>query len=404
MAQVQLAINFARNLNLRLVIKNTGHDYLGKSAGAGALNLWMHNLKDIKFVKNFKLAGYSGPAFKAGAGVQGLEILQAARDNGVSVQAGICESVGWAGGYLAGGGHNPLASMYGMAADSILAFEVVTANGRFVTASSTVNPDLFWALRGGGGSTFGVVTSVIVKAFPKMHVTKSVFTFSSEDQEKFFKGVKAYFKHLPAFTDAGTYSYFWMQSVPSLEFRMQPFFAPNHTIESFNELTQPFFEDLAALGINLTPNTTFYDNYYSANDGSWGEQLMGATWIRQGSRLFPKSLWETEAKFDNFVSTVKQTILDFGTVFGFHLAPGNPMKVDNAVNPAWRNTQVFLLSAAMVPDNATPAEVKAASDQLTYDILGPWREVAPTSEGGGVYGNEGMYADSARCDLLANTL
>jgi hypothetical protein len=84
-AQIQLGINFARNPNLRLVIKNTGHDYNGKSSGASALSIWTHNLKDIRFLK------YSGPAFKAGAGVQGFEMLEAARDNGVTILAGICE-------------------------------------------------------------------------------------------------------------------------------------------------------------------------------------------------------------------------------------------------------------------------------------------------------------------------
>jgi hypothetical protein len=102
-AQIQLGVNFARNLDLRLVIKNTGHDYIGKSSGAGSLNIWTHNLKSIEFIKDFKNDEYSGPAFKAGAGVQGFEILEAARDNDVTVLAGICETVGWTGGYLAGG-------------------------------------------------------------------------------------------------------------------------------------------------------------------------------------------------------------------------------------------------------------------------------------------------------------
>lgn len=90
-AQVQLGVNFARNMNLRLTVKNTGHDYIGKSSGAGALNLWTHNLKDIQFIKQYKSAGYTGPAFKAGAGVQGFEILEAAREHDVTVMTGICE-------------------------------------------------------------------------------------------------------------------------------------------------------------------------------------------------------------------------------------------------------------------------------------------------------------------------
>lgn len=57
--------------------------------------------------------------------------------------------------------------------------EVVTADGKFLTASETSNPDLFWALRGGGGSTFGVVTSMVIKAFPKIPVTTVTFTLST---------------------------------------------------------------------------------------------------------------------------------------------------------------------------------------------------------------------------------
>lgn len=97
-----------------------------------------------------------------------------------------------------------------MAADQVLAFEVITADGRFVIASNLVNSDLFWALRGGGSSTFGMVTSVIVKAHPKIKVTKSVFSFQAapDNSENFWKGVNAYFRNCSKFTNAGTYSYF----------------------------------------------------------------------------------------------------------------------------------------------------------------------------------------------------
>ncbi|KAH9859681.1 hypothetical protein IAQ61_011462 [Plenodomus lingam] len=390
-AQIQLGINFARNLNLRLVIKNTGHDFLGKSSGAGALNLWTHNLKEIRFIESYQNAGYSGPAFKAGAGVQGFEILEAARDNDVTVLAGICETVGWTGGYIAGGGHSPLASIYGMAADQVLAFEVVTADGRFVTASNTVNQDLFWALRGGGGSAFGVVTSAIVKAHPRIKVTKSIFSFQAapDNSANFWKAIHAYFKKFPAFTNAGTYAYFWIWNYgTSLDFQMLPFFAPNHTVESFNELTKPLFDEFRTLNISISPNTTFYEDFYSANKGAWGDSTVGVLSIRQATRLFPKSLWETEDKLKGFYNTVKNTVMSGQTVIGYHMAPGNPFNVDNAVNPAWRTTQSFLITANTVPDNATPAQLKNASDTLTHTIMEPWRQIAPSSAGGGVYLNE----------------
>lgn len=93
-AQVQLAVNFARNANVRLVVKNTGHCYLGKSSGAGALAVWMHRLKDIEFLPEYSSSGggYEGPAFKVGAGVTMREIYRAADRNGVTVSGGICEA------------------------------------------------------------------------------------------------------------------------------------------------------------------------------------------------------------------------------------------------------------------------------------------------------------------------
>lgn len=84
-AQVQLSINFARAANLRLVIKNTGHCYLGKSLGAGALSLWMHNMKDIDFLPDYKGPGYSGPALKLAAGVSVREVYEAAEKHDVTV-------------------------------------------------------------------------------------------------------------------------------------------------------------------------------------------------------------------------------------------------------------------------------------------------------------------------------
>ena len=72
----------------------------------------------------------------------------------------INQSVGWAGGMITGGGQNPLAGVYGMSADHVVAFQVVTANGRFITVSEASNPDLFWALRGADGK-FGIVVEAV---------------------------------------------------------------------------------------------------------------------------------------------------------------------------------------------------------------------------------------------------
>lgn len=121
-AQIQLAVNFARNLNIRLVVKNTGHDFNGRSSGSGALSVWTHHLKSINFYQTYTTSSYSGPAIKVGAGVQGFELYEAAEKFGVTAVGGEGMTVGYAGGYLAGGGHSPLSPKYGIAADSVRMF------------------------------------------------------------------------------------------------------------------------------------------------------------------------------------------------------------------------------------------------------------------------------------------
>lgn len=90
-AQIQLAVNFARNQNLRLVVKNSGHDFNSKNTGAGALSIWTHFLDDIEYLgENYTSTnGYTGPAFKIGAGVSMEQIYEAANTHGMMVVGGI---------------------------------------------------------------------------------------------------------------------------------------------------------------------------------------------------------------------------------------------------------------------------------------------------------------------------
>jgi FAD/FMN-containing dehydrogenase len=85
---VQRAVNFARTENIRLVIKNTGHDFLGKSAGGNSLSVWTHHLNDISYIPVYTGKGWKGPVFKVGAGVQARELYDAARLKGVVVVGG----------------------------------------------------------------------------------------------------------------------------------------------------------------------------------------------------------------------------------------------------------------------------------------------------------------------------
>ena len=87
-AQIQLAVNIARELNIRLVIKNTGHDFGAKSTGKGGLNLWTHHLKEYEYFESYKAESYNGPAFKFGAGVQVVDAYNLAKQKGVTLVGG----------------------------------------------------------------------------------------------------------------------------------------------------------------------------------------------------------------------------------------------------------------------------------------------------------------------------
>ena len=72
--------------------------------------------------------------------------------------------MGASGGYVQGGGYGAMGIKYGLAVDNVLEFDIVTADGQLVTANACKNSDLFWAVRGGGGGTFGIVTRMVYKA------------------------------------------------------------------------------------------------------------------------------------------------------------------------------------------------------------------------------------------------
>ncbi len=119
------------------------HSYLGRSTGKGALGIWTHNLKAIQPLLNYSSPAYTGAAIKLGAGVQSSAALTAAHRLGYRVVSGTFPSVGLAGGYSLGGGHSMLSPLYGLGADNVLEWEVVTADGTHTVASPHRHADLY---------------------------------------------------------------------------------------------------------------------------------------------------------------------------------------------------------------------------------------------------------------------
>ncbi|KAI7083915.1 FAD binding domain protein [Hortaea werneckii] len=391
-AQLQVAVNFARNQGLRFVIKNTGHDFSGKSGGAGSLSVWVHNLKDIAYFPSYNDAttDYNGPAFKAGAGVQVYEIYAAARDHGLVTVGGEGQTVGAMGGYVQGGGHSPLSSLLGMAADQVLNYEVVTADGRFVTANSKENSDLFWALRGGGGSTFGVVTSAVIKAHPDMKVTSTTFSFgtNSVSHEAFWAGFRAYLNYFPTNVAHGTYSYFFiLPSSNDLTFLMQPFFAPNMSKGDTEKLLAPWMSDLSELGIDIQPEYKEFSTFWDAWNVSFPLEAIEKTHVASASRLWPRTNWDNETVLNTTFNAIRSSAEAGLTTIAFNQAPtwvaGG--KQDTAVNPAWRETLCHMISSVNWPMYASAEEQMEIRHNFTFNHMQRWRDASP---GAGSYLSE----------------
>lgn len=230
---VQTTLRFVREHNIRLVIRNTGHDYLGKSTAPGGLALWMHHLKDTEYLPDYTSDSYHGPALRLGAGIQGFDGMAAANTQKKVILAGNCESVGIAGGYSQGGGHGQLASRFGLAADQVLEWEVVTAAGQHLVASPEKYSDLFWALSGGGGGTFAVVMSVTVKAHPEISTASATLTFSGAcvAADTFWNIIRNFVAGITPMVDAGAVA-IW--AVIGKTFSLTPISWPGGTVEQLH--------------------------------------------------------------------------------------------------------------------------------------------------------------------------
>lgn len=137
---------------MTLFDRNTGHDFVGRSSGFGSLSIWTHWLKDFEFLPHYRIGAYNGRAARVGVGIESWEMFAYMNRYNMTALVAGGYTVGAYGGWIAGGGHSALASKYGLGADQALSIQVVTADGRFVTADPHQNTDLFYALRGGGGS------------------------------------------------------------------------------------------------------------------------------------------------------------------------------------------------------------------------------------------------------------
>ncbi|KAH9870938.1 hypothetical protein J1614_006510, partial [Plenodomus biglobosus] len=418
---IQIAVNFARNNNIRLVIKNTGHDFNGKSIGGYAISVWTHNLKDMAYHANYTspTGSYTGRAVAYSAGVQAYEGTALMKKNEMTFIVAGGTTVGIAGGFLQGGGHSTYTSYYGLAADQVLALTAVTADGRVVECHEGLNEDLFWAFRGGGGGTFGILTSVVVRAFPSTSIISSSIRFSttpssgsntSISTETFWAGMKAYWEFSTQICDAGGlgYNFIYPSNTPTgLTFTVS-ISIPGISATAYRSFLRPLLQELNDLGIAVpiptlkrSLNTLSIDEnriISSAQPNLAPRGIPGEPTPHTllSSRLFPRSSFSPSTL--NTTHTVIRNLVTSNITFhGMNYSPLRTLSpfTANAVNPAFRTT--VLHAQAYFPtahwDGSAPLltrDALTAQHRVLQGAVQTWRDVSP---GGGSYINEGDAQD-----------
>ncbi|KAF9438687.1 hypothetical protein BGZ76_005830 [Entomortierella beljakovae] len=175
-AHVQEAVKCAKANNVAVAPRSGGHSFEGYSIGGqdGSLVIDLAGLSSVVMV--------NGNQAKVGSGIRlGPLYWELFNQGGWSINAGTCPSVG-IGGHALGGGFGLAARSYGLLIDRIASMEMVNADGELVTASATENPDLFFALRGAGGGSYGVVTSFTILPYqPPPLVTSFSYNWKLSD-------------------------------------------------------------------------------------------------------------------------------------------------------------------------------------------------------------------------------
>ncbi|XP_060084761.1 uncharacterized protein LOC132564025 [Ylistrum balloti] len=172
--EVQEAVKFARKFNLHMTVISSGHDYSGRSTGDGSFQISLRNISDIDV--NLSSTRHLDGEVTIGSGAPWLSVYEKLTQYDRVIVGGSAHTVAM-GGYTHGGGHSPMSRMFGLAVDNLLEVEIVLADGSIAIASAdgteitgtdgvvnrTSDSDLFWALRGGGGGTYGISTKFTFK-------------------------------------------------------------------------------------------------------------------------------------------------------------------------------------------------------------------------------------------------
>ncbi|KAK0243576.1 FAD binding domain protein [Armillaria nabsnona] len=361
-AHVQRTVAFASTHNIRSVVRNSGHDYMGKSTGSGALAVWTHHLTDTEWFESLHSGSYRGPAVKMQAGVPIAQMYEEASARGFTIVGGDCP--------------------------------VITTTGRFVNASRTENSDLFWALSGGGPGTYAIVWSVTVKVQLDMSISGASVSFSvggNVTLDMWWAGVNAYRAMTAGLIDKGGYS---LAVYTQGTFQLSPMLLPNNTLGDIAAPLNPFLANLRAIGIPYNTSNGTFPGFLEAHTALFPTPLFAIQNTVVGGRLLPKSLWQSNSKLTKLNKAIRDIIDNVAGAYDISVSPGFVAsgKPNNAVLPSWRETQSSFAIYLPWNDTGTFVQYEQQQHTMTNVFMESLKSVSP---GSGAYLNEARI--SSRC-------
>ncbi|KAF7369145.1 FAD-binding domain-containing protein [Mycena venus] len=389
-ADIQAAVKFSSTHNLRVVIKSSGHDYLGRSTAPNSLLIHTHKFQNVSFTDSFSIGSENmGSAVTLGSGVYSHTLYEQGKANGKTAVGGAAATVSNAGGWVQGAGHSALSPTFGLGADNALEFHVVVASGHLLQVNHISHPDLFYALRGGGAGSWGVIVSATFRAFPTFNATSSIIVLIAENDTVASALATVHAQHIFDWDSVHAGQYFWSLKNTSGDgfsaFAVNTYM-PNTTASQSMALLAPFLNaSLALPGVSLLSQQFTYGDI---NDALYQPDDSVGSNVVLGSRLIPAAAYRDSPET---IGKVYKKLLDGGAteILG-HLVAGGKVaenaKISSAVHPAWRTAKTHLVVAGSWEDSASLAEIRQIR-QFFQTVQVPILEEI-TGPNAGAYSNE----------------
>jgi FAD/FMN-containing dehydrogenase len=350
-ADVTLAIAYAREHSLVLSVRSGGHSNAGLGTNDGGMIIDVSHMNDVTILDK------STGRVRIGAGAKWGDVAKTLDAAGLGISSGDTSTVGVSGLTL-GAGVGWMVRKYGLALDSLQSVELVTAEGEVITASEASHPDLFWAVRGGGGN-FGVATAFEFIAHPVGQVYFGQIMFAPTDVAAWLRGWRDVMRTAPE------------------ELTTMAVVLPEHSMGSNPAMHMVLCcwdgDDEAAVNSALAPIRALAPVVNDAIAKKSYHEVLEEAHTPPGDMRIEVN----NAFFDDFSDEVVQKITDAykkGSLFQIRSLGGAMNRVaPDATAFAHRASEVLVVAPQFFPANAT--------EEVIQQGLQPWRDIATTSNG-----------------------